>query len=458
MRIIRPLAPASLALRITITFAVGALLVSTVLAVSAAWFTLNLLTHQQERNALRQAYLNAAVTRSQLQASDPDIPGVLDALTTPASSEAVLYTAGRWYSSSLLLARDALPTPIKQDALAGEVVWQWADVAGRPQIVVGIPIRSTDSAYFQFFDQSALRDTRSVLTTVLVIAAVAATLAGAGVGLLVSRRLTAPLRAVGDTAERIAGGDLDLRLPGARDRELAHVVSSFNQMVATLASRIERDARFTADVSHELRSPLTTLSTSLAVLDTRSAELSASGQQALQLVSAEARRFSRLVEDLLEISRADALAADVEPVRLGQLVLSLLERGAYRGVQVEFEEAGLDAFVAGDKRRLEQVFRNLLDNASEHAGGATRVLVRADRDRVVVCVDDAGPGVPADDRERIFERFARGHAAARGSKSGTGLGLALVREHVTAHDGTVSVTDAPSGGARFVVDLPRWTP
>jgi signal transduction histidine kinase len=454
----RPLAPASLALRITITFAVGALLVSTVLAVSAAWFTLNLLTHQQERDALRQAYLNAAVTRGQLQASDADVPAILDALTTPASSEAVLYTAGRWYSSSLLLSRDALPIVIRQDALAGEVVWQWANVAGRPQIVVGVPLRSSDSAYFQFFDQSALRNTRSVLTTVLVIAAGAATLAGAGVGLFVSRRLTAPLRGVGDAAERIAAGDLGLRLPEARDQELAHLVRSFNQMVATLASRIERDARFTADVSHELRSPLTTLSTSLAVLGKRSGELSAPGQEALRLVTAETVRFSRLVEDLLEISRVDALAADVEPVRLGQLLRNILKRAEYQGIQVDSDEAALDAAVAGDKRRLEQVFRNLLDNASEHAGGATLVSVRADRDRVVVYVDDAGPGVPAVDRERIFERFARGQAAARGSKSGTGLGLALVCEHVTAHHGTVSVTDAPSGGARFVVDLPRWMP
>ncbi len=447
----------SLAVRITATFALGALLLSVGLAISGDWFTLNLLTGQHERDAQRQSYLNAALARDQLQAVNPDVPAILDSLTTPAGSDAVIYTGGRWYSSSLLISRNTVPDSIRRNTLAGNVVWQWLDITGKPSLVVGVPLRGAHSAYFQFFDQSPLRRTRDVLTTVLIIAASAATIAGALVGYLVSRRLTAPLRQLGHATQRITAGELALRLPVSRDTELAQLVRNFNQMVDTLAARIDRDARFTADVSHELRSPLTTLSTALSVLSARSGELSAAGRDALTLLTAEAARFSRLVDDLLEMSRSDA-DDEREPVRLGQLLLNLLERPRYAGVRAELGADALEAFVLADKRKLEQVLANLLDNAAAYAGGATRVGFQVAADRVTICVDDAGPGIPVEDRERIFDRFTRGRAAARGSRTGTGLGLALVRQHVSQHGGTITVSDAPGGGARFTVELPRWMP
>lgn len=386
------------------------------------------------------------------------MPTIVDGLTTSASSEAVVYAGGRWYSSSLLLSRNSLPQTLRSDTLAGRVVWQWADIDGGLQIVVGVPLPTAGAAYFQFFDQSSLVRTRSALTTVLIVAAGGATLAGAAVGYLVSRRLTASLRTVRDAAARITGGDLALRLPDTGDRELSQLVTNFNVMVGTLAGRIDRDARFSADVSHELRSPLTTLSTSLAVLNTRSEELSAPGRDALRLLTTETARFSRLVEDLLDLSRPDVSTQDFEPLRLGQLLLNVLGRSTGSTIRTEFGNGSLDAFVLGDKRRLEQVFSNLLDNAAAHAGGVTRVGMRVDATTVSVEVDDAGPGVAVAERDRIFERFARGHSAARGSTRGTGLGLALARGHVAAHRGEITVSDAPGGGARFVVTMPRWTP
>lgn len=447
-----------LTLRLTATFAIGALLLSTAVALGSYLFTARFLIRQQERTALHQTYLNAAIARGRLVGPDADVPSLLDALASGSTMATVIHTDGRWYSSSLLVSRDALPRELREAVLSGEPVRGWAASGRVPQLVVGVPLPAVNSSYFQVFDESPLRHTLRVLQYVLFAAASATTAAGALIGWWASRRLTAPLRAVAAAAQRLAGGNLDTTLPAERDRELAGLVDSFNTMVAALRTRIRRDARFAADVSHELRSPLTTLSTSLNVLQGRRDELSVRGRSALDLLATELARFQRLVEDLLEISRADSSDghADWEPVRIGELVLNLLEQPQYALVSADLDSSAIDAVIEGDKRRLEQVLRNLLDNAATHAGGATRVSVHARGDGVTVCVDDLGPGIAPDERERIFDRFTRGrNAARRASQAGTGLGLALVSEHVRAHGGRVWATETPQGqGTRFTVELP----
>jgi signal transduction histidine kinase len=447
-----------LSLRITVTFAVGALILSAAVAVGSYLFTARFLVDEQERTSLHQTYLNAALVRTRVSSPGADIPAILDGLTVGSATSTIIYNDGRWYSSALIPSRNSLPQELRTTVLDGSVVRTWLRIDGDPQLVVGTPLPAVDSAYFQVFDESSLDHTLAVLRNVLLGAASATTAAGAALGWWASRRLTAPMRAVAAAAERLASGNLETQLPAEHDRELGGLVVSFNAMVAALSARIQRDARFAADVSHELRSPLTTLSTSLSVLRGRRDELSARGRDALDLLTTELARFERLVEDLLEISRSDAGAAivDGEPVRVSELVLNLLEDPKYAGVPARVDGSAYDAFVSGDKRRLEQALRNLLDNAQTYAGGATGISAEAVADRVTVNVDDAGPGVPVEERERIFDRFTRGQAASRrGSRGGTGLGLALVAEHVHAHGGRVWVTDSPAGGARFSVELPR---
>lgn len=446
-----------LSVRITATFAAGALFVAVILAAGAYFLTSHVLVQQQERSAVRQTLFNAAVVRNGLEAQAPDVPGLLDTLPAGAQTSAVIEKSGRWYSSSLTVSRDALPEAVRRQVLAGRVVRAWGESTGHPALVVGVALPAVDGAYFQVTDESALDRTLSVLRAVLLAAAVVATAAGASVGWWASRRLTAPLRAVAAAAQRIAVGDLHTHLPSEPDDELAGLVTSFNAMVDALRGRIERDARFAADVSHELRSPLTTLSTSLAVLQGRRNELSERGQGALDLLSFEVNRFQRLVEDLLEISRSDAGDAvdEPQPVRICELVLNLLSEPRFHGIKTNIDSRMLDSVVLGDKRRLEQALRNLLDNAETHAGGATCVAVLPHPEGLAVIVDDAGPGVPVEERDRIFDRFARGrNARRRGSAGGTGLGLALVREHARSHGGDVTVSDRPGGGARFVLELP----
>ena len=447
-----------LSLRITLTFTSGALIVAATVATAAYLLTENFLVRQQDRTVLRQSLFNANAVKAGLESGDnPDIPAVLDSLPSGPTVSAVIERSGRWYSSSLTVSRDALPLSMRSTVMDGHVGRMWTRVDNHPAVVVGVPLPAVGGSYFQVADESPLSRTMSALRVGLIAAAGLAAVAGAGLGWWASRRLTAPLRAVAAAAERIATGDLETHLPEGSDREVASLVTTFNGMVDALRARIERDARFAADVSHELRSPLTTLGNSLAVLQGRRAELSPRGQDALNLLATEVARFQRLVDDLLEISRLDAgqVTLEREPVRICQLILNLLADPRYAGTAADVDSTLLDAVVIGDKRRLEQVLRNLLDNALTHAGGATVITVAPSGDGVSVSVDDRGPGVAPDDREQIFERFSRGrNAVRRGSAGGTGLGLALVREHVRAHGGEVRVTAAPGGGSRFVVELP----
>nr|MBA2624922.1 HAMP domain-containing histidine kinase [Acidimicrobiia bacterium] len=253
---------------------------------------------------------------------------------------------------------------------------------------------------------------------------------------------------------------LDTRVAKVDDADLGALVTSFNDMARALQERIERDNRFASDVSHELRSPLTTLAASIEVLEGRRDDLPDRAQRALDLLVADVRRFRAMVEDLLEISRFDAGAAslDLDQVSVPELVTNAVRISSHTEVPLEIAEGAEGAHAMVDKRRVVRVVANLLDNAAKYGGGATVIRVERAGGEVRVVVEDAGEGVPEDDRERIFERFSRGTTIVgrRGSGEGVGLGLALVREHVGLHGGRVWVEGRADGapGARFVVALP----
>jgi signal transduction histidine kinase len=289
---------------------------------------------------------------------------------------------------------------------------------------------------------------------------------GAAVGAAVSRRTLRPLTEVSDAAVAISAGELGTRLPvDPADPDLVGLTSSFNAMADRLEERILRDARFSSDVSHELRSPLTTLAASLDVLEAHRDELGERGRQALDLMAGDIRRFQRLVADLLEIARSDAEVGGLtlDEVDVTELVTRALA-GALRQVPDQRAPELLIAPEAAhlrlriDKRRFERIIGNLVENATLHGGGATVVAVDRDPggDGIVLAVSDEGPGIAPADRRRIFDRFYRaGVSGRRGSTEGSGLGLAIVDEHVRRHGGEVSVVDGPGGrGTSVVVRLP----
>ena len=442
--------------RLLAAFVGGALVLVAGVAVLSYGLTRRYLLTQRETSAQRQAQANARLIGGALR-SDSDLPQLLGSLQSPAgSSTTVVRHDGRWFAASLDLGREAIP-----EALREVVVDQRSRARQRyvldhvPRLAVGLPLPNGD-AYFEVFPLRELDRTLRTLRVALTTAAAAAMVGAAGLGVWASRRLLDPLAEIGATATSIAGGELDARLDVGNDVELAALADSFNQMVASLQQRIERDARFASNVSHELRSPLTALRSALQNMETRRASMDERTARSLDLLAREVDRFEHLVQDLIEISRFDAGVVQVssEEVFLGELVLHAIDALPDRDVPVEVTASATDAVVRADKRRLEQVIVNLVANARQHGGGVDRLRIEADDDTARIIVEDRGPGVAPEDRDRVFERFYRGRHTGR-APGGVGLGLALVAEHARLHGGRAWVEGRDDGGgARFVVELP----
>ena len=441
--------------RLLAAFVGGALLLSAAVSLLSYGLTRRYLLTQRERSAVRQAQVNARLVGGALRPAS-DVPQLLGSIQSPAGSSAVVFHEGQWFAASLELGRDAVPVALQRAVLGDRSRARQRYVFdGVPRLAVGLPLPGGDG-YFEVFPNRELDSTLRALRVALTTASAAAMVSAAGLGVWASRRLLDPLAEIGATAASIADGQLDARLDVGNEVELAALAGSFNQMVAGLQQRIERDARFASNVSHELRSPLTALRSAIQNMETRRGSLDERTARSLDLLAREVERFEHLVQDLLEISRFDAgvVQPSTEEVFLGELVLHALEALPGDEIPAEVAASATDAVVRADKRRLEQVIANLVTNARVHAGGVERVRIEAYDGWARIVVEDRGPGVPPEDRERVFERFYRGRHTGR-TTGGVGLGLALVSEHARLHGGRAWVEERDGeAGARFVVELP----
>jgi len=261
-----------------------------------------------------------------------------------------------------------------------------------------------------------------------------------------------PVDALRAGAEEITGGTREGRLPVPESRDEVHRLAvTLNGMLHRLESARVRQRAFVADAAHELRSPLTNMRTELEV----SQRLPDTDWQALSHdLLTDVDRLSRLVDDLLLLARADdgggrAIAAPFRSVDLGSLVGDVADR--YPSVTYVRPSAPME--VTGEPDALGRVVANLLDNAVRHAKSQVRVTVTAHGTYRLISVTDDGPGIPAADRERVFDRFTRLDDARARDAGGSGLGLAIVRELVRRHGGTVGLADA-GPGLRVDVRLP----
>jgi two-component system sensor histidine kinase MtrB len=439
--------------RITAGFALGALALSAALAVSTYELTRSSLVAERERAAVRAAYFDAAFVRTGLGGENPDVRAALEALNTGEARRPLVRKDGKFFSNTA--AGDevtrAIPLELQRIVDDGRAAVQRVPLRESAALVVGIPLPTVEASYYEISPLTELERTLTVLATVLALVAFATTVAGAAIGWWASRRVLQPLASVAAAADTIASGDYTARVAADPDPDLDKLAVAFNRMVDEVWARSEADRRFAADVSHELRSPLQTLSAATTVLDRRRDELDGRTGAAVELLCAEVSRFETLVTDLLELARSDR-PAERRPTDVVALSRALL---ASRGLPPELFDTTGAAVLDVDPRRYEQILANLVDNASKHAGGVVRVGLDVSDDRLVLEVDDEGAGVPVDERDLVFDRFARGRAASmRGGSEGTGLGLALVTQHVHAHRGTVEILDRPGGGARFRVCLP----
>ncbi|TWD82443.1 signal transduction histidine kinase [Kribbella amoyensis] len=383
-------------------------------------------------------------------ARDVDIAGLLSTLPSTDSAASMVFYDGTWYSAT---GRPAdLPADLVAAVRADRPASRRMEVSGQQVLAVGVPLSPPGAAYFEWHPMTALDDTLRTVKLTLVVAAIMTALLGLAVGRLASTVALRPLAKLTDVASEVARGQLDARLQAEDDRDLGGLARSFNQTAANLQRRVAADARFAGDVSHELRTPLMTMLNSMQLIQNHRDELPAVVREPVDLLGDDLDRFRRLVVDLLEISRDDGGdQGSREIVRIADLVRAAADATAGRQVttvEPEAEQLTLQA----DKRRLERVVANLVENAEDHAGGCKGVTVTAGGLGVVITVDDSGPGIPDEHLDRIFERFGR--ADPTGGGRGVGLGLAIVARHVQWHQGTIQAGKRPEGGARFTVELP----
>ncbi|MFJ6562534.1 sensor histidine kinase [Streptomyces sp. NPDC091412] len=290
--------------------------------------------------------------------------------------------------------------------------------------------------------------TRSMLSGLPFLLAVVA-----AVTWLVTRRALRPVEGIrAEMAEITDSGDLARRVPEPASRdEIARLARTTNETLAALEQSVERQHRFVADASHELRSPIASLRTQLEVSHQHPELLNTTD------LLHDVVRLQHLAADLLLLARLDAGERPADAlVDLAALVREEVTQRAPTdriAPAVTVDDAGLE--VKGSRTQLSRVLGNLLDNAQRHAASAVTVTVRAAGDAIVLSVADDGHGVAPADRERVFERFVRLDEARGRDDGGAGLGLAIARDVVERHGGTLTLTDAPDGGALFQVGLPR---
>jgi two-component system OmpR family sensor kinase len=279
--------------------------------------------------------------------------------------------------------------------------------------------------------------------------------------LLVSRSVSKPLRRVADAARAITRGQTGIRAPVSGPNEVRGLARSFNTMVEQVEAVQQSQRDFVANVSHELKTPLTSIQGfSQALLDGTAATPEATARAA-RVIHEETERMRRMVDDLLTLARFDAgqMVMAREPVELGPLLSSCVEKLAPQAqaahVTVELD-ASEKVTVPGDADRLAQVLTNLVDNSIAHTpqgGKVTLAVHRSAESSVEIAVTDSGEGIPAEEISRVFERFYQVDKS-RPRRRGAGLGLAIVKEIVEAHGGTIVAESVVGLGSRFTVRLP----
>ncbi len=361
---------------------------------------------------------------------------------------------------------------------------QWR---GEPYLVVGMPVtyadgdrRTSGLEVFAITDLRAERDDTAALLDSVREGTVPVVVAAALLALLAAGTVLRPVRKLGRATRELAAGDLGSRVAVRGHDELAYLARTFNETAdalqasdAELRAQEAKARRFVADVSHELRTPLAAMTMVATVLEEDADQLPPDAARAARTVGAETARLSRLVEDLMEISRFDAGAVRLNAFEadLAETVrASLALRGWTDRVNVELPE-GIGAVV--DRRRVDVIVANLVGNALRHGAPPVTVNLTApggDEDRVArLEVADHGPGLPPEARERVFDRFYKadeartrntstagsgGEADRESGGRGSGLGMAIALENARLHGGTIEVGERAGGGAVFTLVLP----
>jgi two-component system sensor histidine kinase MtrB len=372
--------------------------------------------------------------------------------------ETVVDTPAGAVSSSPALSVAALPAGFADRVRAGALEEAQISVGGQPYLVLGgTPVAGT--RLFFFFSMTDLRRGVRDFTVVLLLGWGVAVLASAAFGNIVSRRTLRPVRAAAAASQALAEGLLDTRLEASRD-EFGQWADAFNRMADALAAKIqalsetrERERRFTSDVAHELRTPLSAMVSAAGMLGEELDSLPGSARPAAALLIKDVSRLADLVQELLELARLDAghESVQLERLQVDEALAAVCRAWAHEDQAiVPVVAPGLEVFA--DRARFRRVVSNLISNAVQHGGGDVTIHARRVGGEVAIDVADRGPGIPPGSLERIFDRFYKEDTAR--SASGSGLGLAIAMEQARLQGGRLRAGNRPDGGASLTFTLP----
>ncbi len=334
-----------------------------------------------------------------------------------------------------------------------------------PVRIITWPARDDDGDTFFVVVGQSLKELHQAQHQLLLLLAIsnplALVLAFFG-GLLIANKALKPVDRLTRAAERIGRGNLSERVEETRTRdEIGRLAATFNEMISRLEQAFERERNFTANASHELKTPLAILRGDIEVTLRRDRDAQ-EYRRVLGSSLEEIERLTKLTDDLLTLARSDAgeKMLEFEPVRLDELAdeayAYMRQLAESVSLTLTYDRPASPALVEGDPKRLKQLLVNLLDNAIKYtpAGGRVKLAISADQDSVVIEVSDTGRGIPAETLPHIFDRFYRQSDPRDSRVTGFGLGLAISRWIAVAHGGTIAAKSEPGKGSLFSVRLP----
>lgn len=342
-------------------------------------------------------------------------------------------------------------------AIRRNVLLVSAPVEGNPRVkavVLAAPLQDLSRSQLPFLYLLLLSAAMSFLIATLI-------------ALILSGSILKPVRKLTEAADKAAGGDLKQVVKTESRDEIGRLARSFNYMIERVRRMYENQKNFASNISHEFRTPLTSIEGYSDALLSGVAKGKAEREKSLKIINEESKRLKRLTESLLMLSRidADALEFELTDVDVNAFLKRIKDKLKLQlqeaGVSLDIDSSPYIDHIKTDPDRLEQVLVNLIDNAARHSPAGSTVEITAAEDnppnlpaRVKISVSDQGPGIPEADLKKIFDRFYRVGKAAKGKGSGAGLGLAIAKEMIDALGGSIEVTSESGKGTTFSVYIP----
>ncbi len=444
----------------------------------------------QASNAMQQIFDEAVtqnLTSGEVDAlQDSALAAISGIISSRATTEyAMLRTDGQ--SETLLQMNDVQSQAFDTDLLTRDLRTAVADASetpfyqsvrietaagAQPGLIVGTSLDVPLTGQYELYLMTSLQSTQETLDFMQLTMVLGGLALIALIGMItwmVARLIVGPVQTAADSSARIAAGELDVRIPVHGDDELAKLGRSFNDMADSISRQINELAtlstvqqRFVSDVSHELRTPLTTIRLAGDVLHDRRAGFDPVTGRTVELLYTQIQRFEQLLADLLELSRFDAGAAqlEIEPtnlVRLAEREIEAVEPlAAEHGTQLRLVAPGGHFEAEVDPRRIRRILQNLLGNAIDHGEGRPVVVtVDSSTDAAAIAVRDHGVGMTEEEAQRVFDRFWRADPSRQRRTGGSGLGLSISRDDAALHGGWIDVWSMPGQGTQFRLTLPR---